>query len=131
MPRSSGINVARPLPAIVRLVEAAPQRPGADGNALMRSQVVRQQRHRPARGPAATTARVTSQHRRQPPQREPAALPRPTTPRPIDERGHIPPCTILPQPAVHTGAVDVAAAGGPRPTPPPRHHPPGPPPAVT
>src|SRR5215212_7803728 len=111
MPRSPGIDIARPLPAIVRLMEPAPQRPGADGNALTRGQVVRQQRYRRARGLVATTARVTGQRRRQPPRREPATLPRPTTSRPICERGRLPPCAILPQPAVHAGAVDMAAAG--------------------
>ena len=109
--RPAGIDIAWPLPAMIRLMEPAPQRPIADGNALLRVQVVRQQRHRPARGLVAATARVTCQHRSQPPRREPTALPRPATPRPIHECGRIPPCAILPQPAVHTGAVDMAAAG--------------------
>src|SRR3954468_19213688 len=111
MRRPAGIDIAWPLPAMIRLMEPAPQRPTADGNALLRVQVVRQQRHRPARGLVAATARVTCQHRSQPPRREPTALPRTATPRPIHECVRIPPCAILPQPAVHTGAVDMAAAG--------------------
>ena len=47
-----------------------------------------------------------------PSRREPTTLPRPTTPRPIREHGCVPPCAILRQPAVHTGAVDKAAASG-------------------
>src|SRR3712207_2697111 len=63
------IDIAWSLPAIARLVQPTPQGPRADGDAL-RGQVVRQQRHRPARGLVAAAARVAGQGRRQPPPRE-------------------------------------------------------------
>ena len=111
MRRSPSIDVTRPLPAIARFVKAAPQRPGADGNVLLRCQVVRQQWHRPTRGQIAAAARVPGQHCSQSSRREPTALPWPTTPWSIHELGCIPPYAVLRQPAVHAGAVDTAAAG--------------------
>src|ERR671932_248257 len=45
MNRPLAIDITRALPAIARLVQPAPQRPGADRDALC-GQVVRQQWHR-------------------------------------------------------------------------------------
>src|SRR3712207_9389675 len=61
----SGIDVARSLPAVVRLMQAAAQRSGADRDVVALLQMVPEQWHRPTRGLVAAAARVACQGRRQ------------------------------------------------------------------
>src|ERR687886_412976 len=61
MSRTLSIDVAWSLPAIPRLVQPAPQGARAERDAVVRGQVVRQQRHRPACSLVAAVARVTRQ----------------------------------------------------------------------
>src|SRR5215218_2654473 len=110
MSRALDIDVARPLPAITRLVQPAPQGPRADRDAL-RSQGVRQERHRPARGLVAAAARIAGQGGRQPPWCERAMEARTPAARPVEERGGLMLSLVLHQPSVDAGAVDPAAAG--------------------
>src|SRR4051794_9556439 len=53
-----GVDVAGPLPAIVRLMEAAAQRAGADRDTMALLQIMPEQWHRPTRGLIAAAARV-------------------------------------------------------------------------
>src|SRR5215207_8462201 len=120
MSRALDIDVAGPLPAITRLVQPPSQRPRTDGDTL-RSQVVRQQRHRPARGLVAAAARIACQGGRQPPWCEWAMEARTPAARPVEERGGLMLSLVLHQPSVDAGAVDPAAAGRLGDGMPPRH----------
>jgi len=91
-------------------VQPTPQRLRADREAF-RGQVVRQQRHRPARGLVAAAARVARQGRRQPLRREPRLTAGTSAARPVDQGRGLMLGPVLHQPAMHTGAVDPAAAG--------------------
>ena len=61
----SNIDVARPLPTIVRRVQTAAQRAGADCDAVALLQILPEQWHCPTRGLIAATARVVRQGYRQ------------------------------------------------------------------
>src|SRR3954465_13602059 len=110
MSRALDIDVAGPLPAIARLVQPTPQGAGADREAL-RGQVVRQQRHRPARGLVAAAARVAGQGCRQPLWWERGMEARTPAAWPVDQGRGLMLGPVLDEPAVHAGAVDAAAAG--------------------
>src|SRR5829696_349393 len=60
-----GVDVARPLPAVIRLMQAPAQRSGADGDAVTSLQILPEQWHRPTRGLIAAAARVVRQGCRQ------------------------------------------------------------------
>src|SRR5918911_414713 len=111
MSRTLSIDVAWSLPAIPRLVQPA-QGARAERDAVVRGQVVRQQRHRPACSLVAAVAGVTRQPRGKAARCEPALPPRSAAARPVGECAGITPGEVARQPAAHAGAIDAAEACG-------------------
>src|SRR3954467_15667935 len=62
---SRGIDIAGPLPAVVHLMQAAAQCPGADRDTMALLQIMPEQWHRPTRGLIAAAARVACEGCRQ------------------------------------------------------------------
>src|SRR4029079_19454967 len=108
----SGIDVAGPLPAVVRRVQTAAQRAGADCDAVALLQILLEQWHRPTRGLIAATARVTCQGYRQEAWSEPRRRVRSAAPRSIRQGGGMMGRQVAFDPPATTERRDEHAPGG-------------------
>src|SRR6185436_7890818 len=97
-----GIDVAGPLPAVVRRMQTAAQRAGADCNAVALLQILPEQWHRPTRGLIAATARVARQGCRQAAWGEPRRRVRSAAARPVRQDGGIMGRQVASDPSANT-----------------------------